>query len=235
MTLYYDKQKLARGGSEDWSAVAFRGSAHTVVFDPSMDNARPVSTARWLNDFYELRDIQGMQYLHTDEVTDMQGMFTGCAELLAIDLSAFNTEKVRDMNAMFMNCYKLQTIDVNSFDVSRVADMTRMFASCKNLTTIYCKNNWFATANAGSVNMFYNCQKLVGGNGTVFDASHVELDYARPDVPGQPGYFTGETGAQEGIITPSGSPSRGEKVLRNGMLLINRNGKTYNAQGAEAK
>ena len=35
--------------------------------------------------------------------------------------------------------------------------------------------------------------------------------------------------------TPSGSPSRGEKVLRDGMLLIERNGKTYNAQGMEVK
>jgi hypothetical protein len=41
--------------------------------------------------------------------------------------------------------------------------------------------------------------------------------------------------AQEGVETPSGSPSWGEKVLRNGMLLIERNGKTYNAQGMEVK
>ena len=35
--------------------------------------------------------------------------------------------------------------------------------------------------------------------------------------------------------TPSGSPSRGEKVLRDGLLFIERNGKTYNAQGAEVR
>lgn len=39
----------------------------------------------------------------------------------------------------------------------------------------------------------------------------------------------------EGIETPSGSPRTSQKLLRNGQLLIERNGKTYNAQGAELR
>ena len=44
-----------------------------------------------------------------------------------------------------------------------------------------------------------------------------------------------EMPAQEGVETPSGSPSRGEKVLRDGLLLIERNGKTYTTSGAELR
>ena len=35
----------------------------------------------------------------------------------------------------------------------------------------------------------------------------------------------------EGLITPSDSPSRGEKLLRNGILIIRVGDKEYNAQG----
>jgi hypothetical protein len=38
--------------------------------------------------------------------------------------------------------------------------------------------------------MFFGCTSLVGGNGTVYDANHIDVEYARIDKPGQPGYFT---------------------------------------------
>ena len=42
-------------------------------------------------------------------------------------------------------------------------------------------------------------------------------------------------GNREGIETPSGSPSRGEKVLRNGMLYLKYEGRMYDVQGREVK
>ena len=38
--------------------------------------------------------------------------------------------------------------------------------------------------------MFEGCVKLVGGNGTAYDATKIDHTYARPDKEGQPGYFT---------------------------------------------
>ena len=38
--------------------------------------------------------------------------------------------------------------------------------------------------------MFSGCTALVGGNGTVYDYSHTDHEYARVDKPGQPGYLT---------------------------------------------
>ena len=38
--------------------------------------------------------------------------------------------------------------------------------------------------------MFYNCSKLVGGNGTVYDSSNTDATYARIDTAENPGYLT---------------------------------------------
>jgi hypothetical protein len=39
--------------------------------------------------------------------------------------------------------------------------------------------------------MFYRCNSLVGGQGTTYDAAHVDADYAHIDGgPDNPGYFT---------------------------------------------
>ena len=38
--------------------------------------------------------------------------------------------------------------------------------------------------------MFFGCTSLVGGNGTKFDASHIDSEYARVDTNDTPGYFT---------------------------------------------
>ena len=38
--------------------------------------------------------------------------------------------------------------------------------------------------------MFSECTKLVGGNGTTYSSLFVGGNYARPDAPGRPGYFT---------------------------------------------
>ena len=68
-----------------------------------------------------------------------------------------------------------------------------MFSGCHELTTICCMKNW-STSNATSENMFFGCEKLVGGKGTPWDSSVIDKTYARPDGgTASPGYFTAET------------------------------------------
>ena len=38
--------------------------------------------------------------------------------------------------------------------------------------------------------MFLHFTNLVGGNGTTYDASHIDTTYARIDTADTPGYFT---------------------------------------------
>ena len=68
--------------------------------------------------------------------------------------------------------------------------MNYMFNGCSGLTTIYADSDWSTDNVTNSSNMFDGCTSLVGGNGTEYDASHTDAEYARIDRPGQPGYFT---------------------------------------------
>ena len=113
----------------------------------------------------KLRQIDGLEYLNTSEVTDMFGMFGSCSKLTTLDLSGFDTHKV--------------------------TDMTAMFTICSELTTIICGDGWNTDQVTKSDYMFSHCPKLVGGKGTTFSDSHVDKAYARVDGGTEnPGYLT---------------------------------------------
>ena len=152
-----------------------------VVFDPSFANARPTTTYSWFFLMQNLESIEGMEYLNTSEVTSMRIMFAWCTELTSLDLSHFNTSKVTDMYGMFYGCTGLTSLDLSSFNTANVTNMSIMFYNCSNLTTIYAGEEWSTEAVTSSVYMFTNCYKLVGGQGTTYDANHTDVAYAHID------------------------------------------------------
>ena len=128
---------------------------------------------------------------NTSNVTDMRTMFYGCSNLTSLDLSNFNTTKVTSMSNMFIDCSGLTSLDLSNFNTANVKEMSWMFYGCRSLTTIYAGSGWSTAAVTSSANMFWNCTSLVGGQGTTFDASHIDKTYARIDGgPSNPGYFT---------------------------------------------
>ena len=140
-----------------------------------------------------MTEIEGMENLVTNEVTDMTLMFEDCMKLTSIDLSHFNTANVTKMNNMFSACYRLQFLDLNSFNIDNVTEMNNMFQWCNHLETIYCNNDWSQNTGMAASSMFNRCDALVGGNGTTYDAAHQGVAYAHPDEVGNPGYFTRKT------------------------------------------
>ena len=40
-------------------------------------------------------------------------MFSGCKNLVSLNLSSFNYDKVKDLKHMFDNCYNLKNIKIN--------------------------------------------------------------------------------------------------------------------------
>ena len=117
------------------------------------------------------RDMNHLQYVsfrntNTRNVTSMMTMFNGCNQLEYLDLSSFDTRNVTTTNSMFNNMTSLRTIIVgDKFILNKV------------------------TAN-NSTQMFNNCQNLVGGAGTVYDANHIDKEYAHYDFgQASPGYF----------------------------------------------
>ena len=195
------------------------GTVTKVVFNPSFANCKPKHCSSWFEDFGELNAIDGIANLDTSAATsfsnmfrscssltaldvthfdtanvkDMQCMFYGCSSLTALDVTHFDTSKVSKMNAMFHGCSSLTALDLSSFDTAAVYSFTVMFCSCENLVTIIAADS-FVTSYASETQcnyMFDGCTKLVGGNGTAYDGAKVGKEYARADLPGQKGYFTG--------------------------------------------
>ena len=213
-----------------WESDGTNASVTKVVFDSSFAGARPTTTSGWFYDMWKLESITGMSYLNTSEVTnmslmfyncikltsldvshfntsnvtDMNQMFGNCTVLTSLDLSHFNTSKVTDMGAIFRNCNSLTSLDLSSFNTSQVAYMTNMFTYCSNLQTITVGSDWSTAAVTSSTNMFNNCTSLVGGQGTTYDANHVDKTYAHIDGgPSNPGYFTEKGPEAYACYTPS--------------------------------
>ena len=97
-----------------------------VVFDASFANARPTSCYYWFCNCSELTDIEGIENLNTENVTNMRGMFFNCPNLSSLDLTNFSTGNVTDMNAMFGYC-QLSSLDLTSFNTANVTNMYLMF------------------------------------------------------------------------------------------------------------
>ena len=111
-----------------------KGNIKKVVFDASFAIARPTSCCWWFGNCLYLTEIEGIENLNTQNVTDMSEMFTCCYALTSLDLSNFNTERVESMSSMFSGCSTLQTIFASDkFFTDQVFGGSDMFLDCTNL------------------------------------------------------------------------------------------------------
>ena len=196
----------------------FYGCEKLTTLDLSSFQTDSLTTTDWMFGSCKALTSLDLSTFKTDSVTTMSGMFDYCLELTSLNVGSFSTTKLRNTFQMFCNCQKLTSLDLNGFDtkndtnmvrmfcncyaltsldlstfnISSVQKMDSMFRECRNLETIYTANetDWSATE-ASSVNMFLNCSKLVGGNGTNYSESNVTAIRACIDgLNGKQGYFT---------------------------------------------
>ena len=215
-TLYYDGNKANH--TEGFAVVGLdemlqnqawmmnRSNIKTVNFDESFANCNPTSTAYWFAFCNSLTAINGLQYLNTEYVTNMEYMFHMCPALTSIDLSHFRAKSLTNMNSMFGGCSSLTSLDLSGFFTFTVTNMNYLFSGCTNLKTIYVnKYDWSTESVTAGDGVFENCTSLVGGAGTTFNDSHIDYTYARIDGgPNSttPGYFT-DKDATSKVATPT--------------------------------
>ena len=142
----------------------------------------------------------------TSQVKDMRLMFAGCTGLTELDVTNFDTREVTTMYKMFASCTGLTQLDLSSFNTAKVTNMNNMFENSSNLKTINVGDGWSTAAVTQSGNMFLYCSSLVGGMGTVYDASHVDKTYAHIDAgTDNPGYLSEKAYSyavlNEGVLT----------------------------------
>ncbi len=224
LTLYYvsNPEELKRQHQTGWAYVGeewmnfFNTTGQNVqygdpfqvekiIIDRSVRDARP-QYMYWFHDFEYVTEIVGLENINTSDVFSMAAAFDG---------------------------FGVEVIDLRTWDFSKVTITSGMFKGV-SARTILCNVDLSAMDQiTDSQYMFYGDSRymvLAGGNGTPWDANHIDKSYARPDKPGQPGYFTAR-GLDIEQVPSDQVPST--KVIENGVLYFMYNGTKYNVQGIE--
>ena len=154
LTFYYDDQKAESNGMDvgpftySWNDEQqrivvnsgwddFRQGITSVVFHDSFAGCTTLtSTACWFFGFDVLSSIIGISNLKTENVTDMELMFSGCFSLTNLDLKELRTDNVTNMGGMFSDCYGLTSLDISGFKTDNVTNMSAMFVNCTGLTSL---------------------------------------------------------------------------------------------------
>lgn len=203
----------------DWTSITSANtvpwkdytSAKIVSFE---DLVSVESTAYWFNGLSNLTTIEKWENLDTTNITSMTYMFASSG-IRDFDMSVFNDlSHVQDMSYMF-NSANLRTWRVGSANMESVANTSCMFSGANltevsiegwsgqsitnassmfsantSLTKIICDEGADWRNIPTSSYMFYNCSKLVGGNGYAYDYYSTNAKYAVQDGwNGAQGYF----------------------------------------------
>lgn len=172
--------------------------------------------------FFRCKTIESLDVssFNTSKCEDMRVMFKGCSNLKALDVSNFDDGHNGYYQSMFTECtalteLKLWTtssstyggnmedmfsylpnitvLDLRGLSTSEAYNLNYMFQHDTNLKTIIVSDKFTIKSDCDSKEMFNDCTSLVGGNGTVYDASHIDASYAHIDTADNPGYFTSAT------------------------------------------
>ena len=161
-----DKQTVA-----DINKNLGNGTIVHIVFDKSFRTYTPTSLCRFFYNLTKLKTITGLEYLNTENVTDMGYMFYGCSALTSLDVTHFNTAKVTNMSYMFSSCVALTSLDVTKFNTANVTDMSGMFSGCKTLTSLDVSK--FNTVNVTNMSYMFSMCKLTSLDVSKFNTVNV--------------------------------------------------------------
>ena len=183
VTFYYDGHLISREGMDLGNDYQYFPDKQTyaavtkVIIDDSFADYYPFSTEQWFNRCNNLKAIEGISNLHTDYVTNMREMFSGCSSLTSLDPSGFKTDNVTNMYSMFRNCSSLASLDLSGFKTDNVTNMSEMFSGCSSLTSLDLSG--FKTDNVTEMReMFSGCSSLTSLNLSGFKTDNVTNMYS---------------------------------------------------------
>ena len=109
---------------------------------------------------------------NTKNINNMSCMFSGCEFIEDLDLSSFETTNVTNMSYMFYDCKRIKNLDLSSFDTKNVTNMSCMFSGCNNMINLILSS--FDTTNVTNMNgMFCQCKNLENLDLSSFDTKNV--------------------------------------------------------------
>ena len=170
---YNDKLKsLSFVAPIELGLLSFHGCRTLVKADLSNVNTENVTNMNSM--FSDCRSLVSLDLsgFDTKNVTNMGYMFFSCSGLTSLDLSVFNTNNAKNMRDMFYKCSGLTSLDLSSFDTRNVTDMSSMFGSCSGLTSLDLSS--FDTKNVTDMGqMFGSCSGLTSLDLSSFGTKNV--------------------------------------------------------------
>ena len=175
---------LRAGSKEGYIALSKHASYKSHIIKNNFDTnyiksivieelIAPVSGYLMFDGCNKLEKIYNIENLHTENMTNMMGMFQNCKSLQEINLDRFDTSNVTIMDYMFDGCRSLKELDLDGFDTSKVITIRFMFSSCLNITELDLTS--FNTQKVNVINhLIYNCQNLSRINLSSFDTKEVK-------------------------------------------------------------
>ena len=168
----WDVSQKQNGSVLAWTKKALDGMLELYLASEGKILAN-ADSSNLFRDYKNLEEIHGMEHFHTETARSMEGLFRGCENLKALDLSTFDTSHVENMKWMFFRCGKLKELDLGRFNTSQVKTMAGMFANCFQLKKLNLLN--FRTGQVRDMeNMFFYCRNLIRLNLSSFDTRKVE-------------------------------------------------------------
>ena len=181
-----DLSKLNTTRTTNMSSM-FKSSSATEI-DLSSFNTSNVTSMSSMFEDSSLTSVDFTKF-NTSNVTNMSSMFKD-ASINSYSLRSFDTSNVTDMSSMFEN-YEGTELDLSMFNTSSVTNMNNMFSGNTNISTIYASELWSTNSISNGIGMFSSDTNIVGEQGTTYDGSHINSDYAHIDEGStNPGYLT---------------------------------------------
>ena len=82
-----------------------------------------------------LSSLPGISKWNTNNVNNMNWMFSNCSLLSLPDISKWNTNNANNMNWMFSNCSLLPLPDISKWNSNNVLSL--MFSNCLSLLSFF--------------------------------------------------------------------------------------------------
>jgi len=101
-----------------------------IIKEKNKNNYSYIQNIKNINNFLKKSKKKAF---NTSKVTNMSGMFAGCAKLKKINLSSFDTRNVTNMSGMFAGCQDLEELNISSFNTEKVTNAEGAFSGCKNM------------------------------------------------------------------------------------------------------
>ena len=115
----------------------FRGCRYLEYINISnFDLKNVINTASMFEGCLRLIEIYFNNDTLTENLLDMNSMFSGCESLKYINTKIFKVDKVTNLSYTFDGCEELQELNLSNFEAKSVLDLRSAFYYCSKLTII---------------------------------------------------------------------------------------------------